>query len=237
MSETLTKAKDEPTVENAAIEFDVVDLMGKIKAYVDKHGGAQFYALAKDVPGFIAPPGHIRCLLSYGGKVVWSDITPTAGDAVRALFKLRWVSVEATYGDLRHWTLRPADYGGAVVIHGDIPFTTSSVRLLRQGDELRQHPTSSEPYVQLHDDAARYFCPKCQCPASFERAELLFCEQKEMSMVQVAIHEDSSVSEKEVEGDAGDDNNEPGLTFTLFLNCVFCKQQQIHEMRVWDPRA
>jgi hypothetical protein len=93
----------------------------------------------------------------------------------------------------------------------------------------------SKPHVQLHD-TARYFCPQCQSPASFTRAELLFCEQKEMPMVQVSLHEDSSVGEKSIEGDAGDDANDPGLTFTLFLNCGICKQL-IHETRVWDPFA
>ena len=116
MSETLTKTRDEPTVGDAALEFDVVDMMGRIKTYVDKQGGAHFYALATDIPGFIAPPGRIRCSLSYGGKIVWGDITPTAASAVRALFKLRWVSVENMSEDHPNWALRPADYGGAAVI-------------------------------------------------------------------------------------------------------------------------
>lgn len=96
---------------------------------------------------------------------------------------------------------------------------------------------SNKPHVQLHDDRKRYFCPQCQCPSSFTRAELLFCEQKDMPMVRASVHEDSSVGEELVPGDGGEDGNVPGLTFTLLLDCGICKQRQMHEILVWDPWA
>ena len=80
-------------------------------------------------------------------------------------------------------------------------------------------------------DKAQKRCPRCNSwyRVSFERVELIYCEQKDMPFVKMTIHSDGSGKTVNDPGEAGDDANAPGLIAVVTVACPCCNEPFVEE--------